>query len=302
MALETLSAVRVFVQVVGSNGLAAAARVLGMPANTVSRTISRLESDLGARLFVRTTRSLSLTEEGRTFYGAALSLLAAAEHAESAVAPATEGLSGVVRLAVRTTTVQFELVSDLTELLRAHRALRIQLLVTDDEVDLAARGLDLALRVGALADSSYASRHIGDVTFVLAASPVYLERFGRPGSPAELVAHECVRPLGDRAQTYLRLEGPRRQKVDASVSGRFECNDVRSQASAIYAGLGIGLRPIGEVRRAVKAGTLERVLPGWKLEPLPVRVLQPPRTAGVARTRAVREVIALLGRVVERMA
>lgn len=301
MKLDDLSAVRVFVQVVGSNGLAAAARVLGLPANTVSRTISRLESDLETRLLHRTTRRLSLTEDGRRFYEAALPLLAAREHAEEVVSRRAPGLFGTVRMAVRSTTVQFDLVADLTALLEAHPDLKIQLVVTDDEVDLVAAGLDLALRVGPIPDSTYASRHIGDVTFVLAASPAYLTRRGRPRTPSDLAAHDCVRALGTRPQTLFRLEGPRGKRVDALVGGRFECNDVRAQAAAVYAGLGIGLRPMGEVRRAAKEGTLERVLPAWKLEPLPVRVLQPPRLAGAVRTSAVREVITLLSRAVERM-
>lgn len=302
MPIDDLFSVKVFVQVVASNGLAAAARVLGVPANTVSRTITRLESDLGTRLLHRTTRRLSLTEEGQLFHDAALPLLAATEHAESVVGKRTSGLSGTVCIAVRSTTVQFDFVSDLSALLEAHPELRVQLLATDDEVDLVAAGLDLALRVGPLEDSSYASRLIGHVTFVLAASPAYLARRGRPKSPADLAAHDCVRALGKRPQTSLRLQGPDGKTVDAPIGGRFECNDVRAQAAAIYAGLGIGLRPIGEVRRAQKERSLVRVLPRWSLEPLPVRVLRPPRLGGAARTRAVEEIIKLLSRVVARMA
>lgn len=301
MPLQDIFAVRVFVQVVGSKGFAAAARVLGVPPNTVSRTVSRLELDLGVRLLQRTTRNLSLTEEGRAFHATALPLLAAVEQVEASVALRTRGLSGAVRIAVRTTTVHFDLVPDLTALLDAHPALRIQLFVTDEDIDLASLGLDLALRVGPLPDSTYASRHIGDVTFVLAASPSYLARRGCPKSPAELANHECIRALGSRPQTFFRLEGPRGKQVDAQVGGRFECNDVRAQSAAIYAGCGIGLRPLGEVRRAMKTGSLERVLPEWKLEPLAVRILEPPRVAGTARTRATREVIALLAKVIERM-
>ncbi|MBL8682285.1 MAG: LysR family transcriptional regulator [Myxococcales bacterium] len=302
MALDDLLSVRVFVQVVDSQGLAAAARVLGMPANTVSRTIARLESELGARLLHRTTRKISLTEEGRAFHDAALALLAAAERAEAVFDRRSSGLSGTIRMAVRSTTVQFDFVSDLTELLAAHPNLRVQLLVTDEDVDLVASGLDLALRVGPLEDSTYTSRPIGDVVFALAASPAYVARRGRPRTPAALAEHECVRALAKRPQSFIRLRGPRGKLVDVPVAGRFECADVRAQAAAVYAGFGIGPRPVGEVRRAESERTLERVLPDWTMEPLPVRVLQPPRPASAAKARAIREIIALLERVVARMA
>jgi DNA-binding transcriptional LysR family regulator len=301
MKLDDLLAVRVFVQVVDSHGIASAGRVLGMPPNTVSRTISRLEEVLGTRLLHRTTRKLSLTEEGRKFHEAALPLLAAAAHAESVLGRRAAGLSGTIRMAVRSTTVQFDLVHDLADLLQSHPNLRIQLVVTDEEVDLVANGLDLALRVGPLEDSTYTSRHIGDVTFVLAATSDYLGRRGRPRTPADLAAHDCVRALGKRPQTYFRLQGTDGKLVDAVVGGRFECSDVRAQASAVYAGLGIGPRPIGEVQRAVKAGTLERVLPDWKLEPLAVRVLQPPRYTETPKARAIRRLLPLLTKAVERM-
>jgi DNA-binding transcriptional LysR family regulator len=97
------------------------------------------------------------------------------------------------------------------------------------------------------------------------------------------------------------LQGTDGKLVDAVVGGRFECSDVRAQASAVYAGLGIGPRPIGEVQRAVKAGTLERVLPDWKLEPLAVRVLQPPRYTETPKARAIRRLLPLLTKAVERM-
>lgn len=299
--LSNLGDIRVFAQVVGSNGLSAAARVLGIPANTVSRTLSRLETELGVRLLQRTTRTLSLTEEGRAFHERALQVLASVEEAESVVQRRSSGLSGRVRLAVRTTTVQFDLVPDLTKLLEHHPTLRVQLIVTDDEVDLISAGLDLVLRVGALPDSVLASRHLGDVTFVLAAAPAYVKRRGSPRVPQDLASHECVRALGARPQTTWNLEGSGKRSVDALVGGRFECNDVRAQAAAIYAGFGIGLRPAGEVRRAARDGTLVRVLPNWQLAPVSVRVVLPPRGIGSARPAATREVIALLTKVIERM-
>lgn len=301
MALENLADVAVFVQVADSLGLSAAARVLGMPPNTVSRIITRLEEALGVRLMARTTRALSLTDEGRAFYEQATELLEAARRAEEAVSGNADTLSGLVRIAVRTTTVQFSFVPDLLTLLQEHHQLQVQLHVVDDDVDLVALGLDLALRVGGQSDSSLRIRSLGEVTFVLAAAPVYLDDTDRPEKPEDLTHHECIRQqVGPK--TAWNLRGPRDKQVSVLVGGRFGCRDVRTQRDAIYAGFGIGLRPLGEVRRAQSTGELERVLPRWSLEPIPVYALQPPRRASLRRTRAVDAIIALIERAIARMA
>lgn len=298
MALESLADVRVFVQVVDSGGLSAASRVLGVPPNTISRTVARLEDAVGVRLLTRTTRTMSLTDEGRAFYEHALVVLDAAARAEEAVAGSEAELSGVVRIAVRTTTVQSSFVPDVLELLGRHPELRVQLVVTDDEVDLVASGLDLALRIGEQADSTLRSRSLGHVTFVMAATPAYLTRRGRPKRPEDLTTHECIRPLVGRATSPWTLLGPRGQRTTVVVGGRFECGDVRTQRDAVYAGFGIGVRPAGEVARSAE---LERVLPSWQLEPISVRVLQPPLRPSPRRARAVDAVIALLLKAIQRM-
>ena len=298
MSLESLADVRVFVQVVDSAGLSAASRVLGIPPNTVSRTLARLEEAVGVRLLTRTTRRMSLTDEGRAFYEQALGLLEAARRAEEVVAGAELGLSGLVRIAVRTTTVQFSFVPDLLALLAEHPQLRVQLLVTDDEVDLVASGLDLALRVGEQADSTLRARSLGSVSFVLAATPSYLNRSGRPRQPEELAGHECIRTLVGRARAPWLLHGPRGKRATVLVGGRFECSDVRTQRDAILAGFGIGVRPAGEVQRSRK---LERVLPSWSLAPISVWALLPPLRPSPRRARAVDAVIELLVTAIGRM-
>lgn len=301
MRLENLADVAVFVQVVESAGLSAAARVLSIPPNTVSRTVTRLEEALGVRLMLRTTRAMHLTEEGRTFHERAIELLEVARRAEDALGGASAEIAGLVRVAVRTTTVQFSFVPDLLALLEQHPGLQVQLQVVDDDLDLVALGLDLAVRVGGQPNSSLRMRSVGEVTFVLAATPAYLNRAARPETPEALAHHECIRQqLGPKSAWNLR--GPRGKQVSVLVGGRFGSADVRTQREAIYAGFGVGLRPIGEVARAETTGELERVLPRWSLEPLPVYVLQPPRRPSRQRARAIELVIQLIERAVQRMA
>ncbi len=297
--IENLSDVRVFLQVVDSGGLSSGARVLGMAPNTVSRTVARLERDVGVLLLSRTTRRINVTAEGRRFCEHARRLIDAARLAEACVEPPESGLTGRVRLAVRSTTVQFNFVPELTRLLEDHPRLRVQLVVTDEDVDPVAAGLDLALRVGPQVDSTLRRRRLGEVTFVLTASPAYLAARGRPRVPADLADHECIRSFGARPQSWWNLIGPTKKRVRAKVGGRFECNDVRSQSDAVYAGFGIGLRPLGEVRRATKTGSLVRVLPAWSLAPLSVYAILPPQRPKGGRARAVASLIDLLAVVVK---
>ncbi len=298
MLLESLEELRVFVQVVDSGGFTGAAQTLGSTTNAVSRLVARLEQRLQVRLLSRTTRRVASTDEGRKLYEHALRLLRAADQAEQAVRPRSGLLEGTVRVAVRTTTVQFGFVRDMAALLSRNPELRVQLIVSDTDLDLAADGIDVALRVGELADSAYRSHPLGAVVFVPAATAGYFAERTRPARPEELVQHECVRALLQRPQTSWRLVGPRGRVVEATVGGRLECGDVRAQSEAVYSGLGIGLRPAGEVRAAVAAGQLERVLPGWSMAPLAVHALLSPQRSHNARTDAV---VALLKDAVQRM-
>ena len=276
--LENLSDVRIFVQVMESGGLTAAGRVLRMPTNQVSRRLARLEAALGARLLHRTTRRVTPTDDGRAFYARALRLLDQAREAEEEVGRAS-ALEGALRVAVRTTSVEVGFVEEVTRLLLANPGLSLQLLVMDEQVDPVAAGLDLVVQVGSLSDSSAIARPVGQASYVLAASPDYVKRNGAPLSPADLVRHQSIRRHGSPPETEWTLMGPRGELMSVPIAGRFECSDSRAQAAAMREGLGIALRPAGEVREAAKAGRLVRVLPAWKLPPIPVwAVLSPGRT------------------------
>lgn len=300
MALENLSDVAVFVQTVDSKGLSAAARVLAIPPNTVSRTLSRLETALGARLLARTTRSIRLTDEGRAFYERAIELLRVARRAEEAVADDSGDPSGLVRVAVRTTTVQFGFLPDLLVLLNSYPRLQVQLVVLDDDVDLISHGLDLALRIGSQPDSSLRIKSLGAVHFALAARPSYLDRVGRPKAPEDLAELECVVQQTGTMSAW-NLVGPRGKQRSVLVSGRFGSRDVQTQRDAIYSGFGIGLRPTGEIRRAETSGELERVLPHWALQPISVYAVTPPQRPSQRRARTVDAVARLIERAVLRM-
>lgn len=286
--LENLSDVRVFAQVFESGGLTAAGKVLRLPTNQVSRRLSRLESALGVRLFDRTTRKVVTTAEGRSFYPRALRLLESAREAEE-VSQRQTALEGAVRVAVRTTTIEFGFVAALSRRLLAHEELSVQLLVRDEPLDLVAEGLDVAVMVGSLPDSSHVARLVGRAEYVLAASPAYLKRRGAPETPAQLAEHQALRRHGMPPETEWTLVGPRQKEVSVAIGGRFECNDSRALATAVEEGLGIGLRPAREVQAS--RGRLVRVLPAWKLPLIPVWAVSPPGRTRLARVALVVDVL-----------
>lgn len=299
--LNDLKNIRAFIQIVDSGSITSAARVLGEPANTVGRMMQRLESEIGCNLLLRSTRKISLTDEGRIFYEKALELLELARQVEEVVAPKKGKLFGTLRVAVRTTTIQFGIVEDLVKFISDNSEVRIQLLVSDGPIDIIENGLDLSLRIGELADSTLKVKSIGHVHFGLAASPQYVKNYGTPKDPLELKNHACVRAYLQKPQRSWSLVGPRGKQIDASIDGPFESNDVRAQSSAIYAGLGIGLRPQGEIREAVQKKQLIHILPSWQLRPISVQLLMPPNQLSSSKRLLIESVIPLFKNAILRM-
>ncbi|MBL8720102.1 MAG: LysR family transcriptional regulator [Myxococcales bacterium] len=297
MPIDSLADVRVFRQVVASGGISAAARVLHDSKNRVSQRLVALERSLGVRLAHRTTRSVRLTEEGERFYAHSAALVEAADRVELAIG-ATEGIDGRVRLAIRSALAGLGLGAELARLAKVAPNLRLQVAVVDENTDLLGGGFDLAVQVGALRDSSLVATRLASPTYALAAAPEYLERRGRPRSPADLAGHQCLRKLGDAPETRWPLVSRQGRRVSARIGGTFESSDAHVQLEALLAGLGIGLLPVVDIRRLEALGTAERVLPSWGFAPLAVWLVSPegrlrvPRVAAVAD--AVRRVVARL--------
>jgi DNA-binding transcriptional LysR family regulator len=297
MPIDSLEDVRVFRQIVSSGGITAAARALDDHKNRVSQRLAALERALGVRLAHRTTRSLKLTEEGERFFEHSAALVEAAERTERSLAAAAE-IDGRVRVAVRSSMGGRGLGAEFARLLQAAPRLQLQVAVVDDSTDLLAGGFDLAVQVGQLRDSSLVATRLEVSSFVLAATGAYLDAHGRPRAPADLAGHQCVRRLSHPRESSWPLINRQGKRVKAPIDGAFECSDAQLQLEALYAGLGIGLRPADEVRRAVAAGTLERVLPAWSFEPVSVWIVSPPGRLKVPRVAAVAD---LLKRIIGRL-
>ena len=167
----------------------------------------------------------------------------------------------------------------------------MQLRVSSTPVNIVSEALDVAVVVGLLPDSGFVARALGRVAWCLAAAPSYLAEHGRPRSPADLSKHRCLRLLSTPAQDEWALIDKRGRALTVPVRGGLEADDSRALGDATYAGLGIGVRPAGECARAVNDGRLERVLPGYRFQPLDVFALVPKGRVRVPRVAACLEAL-----------
>ncbi|MBV1881514.1 MAG: LysR family transcriptional regulator [Pseudomonadales bacterium] len=271
MSLDNLQDIRLFNQVVRSQGFTAAANILQLPVNRVSRRVAQLESRMGVRLLNRTTRKLSLTVEGGILFERSQRLLIEFDSLEEELTKGANRLTGIVRIAVRTPTIEFGFVEELTAELSALDNLTVQLIVQDDPIDFVAEGVDLALMINDLPDSSLIRKKLGDVLFGLCAAPNYFLNREWVQNPDELEYHHFISPLKKYPQNSLSLRRTKKKSNSVyKINPQFQSNDIRARARAIYAGLGIGNLPIAEVLAGVKNGSLVHVLPEYTLKPISV--------------------------------
>jgi DNA-binding transcriptional LysR family regulator len=287
----SLDELRAFTAVFETGGFTAASKRLILTTNAVSLRVQRLEQELGVRLFTRTTRSVAPTEEGRTFYARVSRVLADLDEAAEELRPTSGGLRGTVRLALPGALASLPLLAQLRELLEEHPLLSIQTRVASGVVDLVAEAVDIGVIVGQLPETTFVGRLLGRATWVLAAAPSYLDAHGRPRTLTELREHRCLRLLSNPPQDEWTLVDRRGREVVVPVRGGYEADDSRALGDATYAGLGIGVRPTGECARAQRERRLERVLPGYRFQPLDVYALVPKGRLRVPRVAACLEAL-----------
>lgn len=251
-----------FVQAVDSGTLVAAGRLLGLAPAVVSRRLARLERSLGVRLLQRTTRSLSVTEEGMAFYRRCRNVLTELETAEAEMEPTQSQVAGTVRALLPSSTVAYGLMASLDGLLQAHPRLSVQIRLSDQPADLASGGWDVATHVGPPADSTHVSRRLCRLSPRLAATPGYLALHGNPKTPLDLANHRCIRFGTDRKQDYWSVVDAEGITHRIPIAGQVILEDLVSLHSAVRAGLGIGAMAAAGLRRAEAEGTLVEVLPG----------------------------------------
>jgi DNA-binding transcriptional LysR family regulator len=257
-----LNHVVVFARVVEQESFTAAAKQLGLPKSSVSRTVTRLEDELGVRLLQRTTRKLHLTEAGVAYYERARAALVALSEAASAATNLGAEPRGIVRMSAPSDMGSLHFGDLVARFVRKYPLVHVEISFTSRYVDLVAEGFDLALRAGKLADSSLVARKIGTDSLGLFASPGYLRRRGRPKTLAELANHDCVLFHAKHGKSEWQLTGPRGiERV--SVRGPVNADEMGFVQQAVAAGVGIALLPIVGVRLVASRG----------LMPMPVHLL-----------------------------
>lgn len=283
--MDDLKRMAVLAAVVQHGSMSAAARHLGMSPSAVSQQVRQLEREGGVTLLHRSTRQLQLTEAGARYHAHCAALVQAAERGRAELVAAHEVPSGELRVAA---TVGFarHVAPALGQLLAQHPGLRLRLLVDDAPIDLIQARIDLAVRFGRLADSSWVARSLGYTAWWLCASPGYLAQHGTPEHPDELLAHPWLGFARDSDGLMLNLQSPNGERRGLRVSPRIASNNQLSLQQMCEAGLGLGLMGALDVHDAVAAGRLVRLLPQWDCGGLDLWAVTPQRDTQPAKVRA----------------
>ena len=260
---DKLLALRVFVRVARTGSFSAAARELDLSQPSVSRIIAGLEQDVGGALVIRTTRAVTLTDVGNAYLTRVETILAALEEADHAARGSRE-LRGSLRVALPSSFGVREIIPVMPGFLARHPSLNVSMLMSDQRHDTIKEGVDVALRLGELADSSATARLIGRTQRMVVASPTYLKARGTPKTPSDLVAHAAiVGPAGTSAGTWsFKKDG---QSVLARINSRLTVSVNEAAIAAAVAGIGIVTTALWGCRAELASGSLVQVLPDWKM-------------------------------------
>ena len=278
--------------VIETGSLTAAARRQRLSTNAVSQRIARLESQVGAQLFTRTTRTVRPTEAGQRVAETARMVLDELAALKASVHMSDSEVRGKVRVGLAPDLARTFDWPAFQKLLRDHPALDVEIVARAREVDIVAAGLDLAVWVGPLPPRALVVRRLGSIEWHLAAAPAYAEAHGLPRSLHELSSHSCLRPLGIRPETAWELVDGKGDVHQVKVKGQIESDSGEVLYAALLGGMGIGLRPGKELVQAVKAGVLVRVLPKYRLRPMPVALVAPEGRLQLPRVRVIATLIA----------
>jgi DNA-binding transcriptional LysR family regulator len=285
--MDRIASMTAFATVVAAGSFAQAAQRLKMSPAMVTTHVRALEDRLGARLLNRTTRKLSLTEAGKTYYEHCTVILAQLEAAETGVADLNAAPRGTLR--VNTSGVLASALETLFgEFGAAYPEVTVELFATDRMVDLVEEGIDVAIRYNQVPDSSLIVRGLGQFRIVACAAPSYLERHGAPREPADLARHNCLSYMHSGFSALTRewyFTGPEGQ-VTVPISSNFHTNSVETLRAALLEGRGISMSQTYAVEESIRSGKLVRVLPAYHLGEFPIFALYPHRQYMPAKLRS----------------
>jgi DNA-binding transcriptional LysR family regulator len=281
--MDRLQAMAAFVRVVDSGSFSGAARQLGVGQPAVSKTIAQLEDRLQVRLLVRSTHALTPTDAGLRFYERARLAIAEVDEAELEARGAGAGLTGRLRFSAATTFARLMIVPRLPEFLARHPSLDIDVILDDRIIDVVSEGIDIALRMGTLADSSAVARKIASGRRSVVATPAYLARAGTPKVPADLAHHHALiySVLSDN-WTFRRGE----TETSVTVRGRLRLSAAEGIRAAVLADMGLAVASDWMFAPELASGAVTRVLPDWMLSPIDLWAIFPTGRLASAKARA----------------
>ncbi len=286
--MDLLAAFRVFIRIAETGSFSSVAREMGTTQPTVSRLVASLESHLAVRLFQRSTRSLTLTEDGRDLLGHARLVVEAVAETEAAIGQRRGSPSGTVRLGCPAVFGRLYVAPRLHRLLDRHPDLSVDLSLSDSVVDVVQEGLDISIRIGEVTDASLVARRIGASRAVTVASREYLDNYGVPTHPRELQHHQCIiftRLSSPHVWNYQGADGD----IAVNVKGRLRCDGIEAVMEAAISSVGIALLPLWMMRAEHDSSQLRQILHPWCPPMRPIYVVYPSRRFLAPRTRAMIE-------------
>jgi LysR family transcriptional regulator for bpeEF and oprC len=292
--MDRLKAMQTFVRIVEANSFTKAAETLNLPRAALTATLQNLEAFLGTTLLQRTTRRLSLTPDGADYFRQCVEILGAVEAAEAGFRGASTGKpKGKLRIDLPGTLGRRLVIPRIAEFTAAYPDVELVLSLTDRIVDVVQEGIDCALRVGQLQDSSLVGRQIGSMRFLTCAAPAYLERHGVPQTLDDLRVHRGVIHFSGRTGRAFDWDFLVDGKVaKVNMVGAVSVNDADAYLSCALQGLGLAQVGAYQARPHLHAGELVEVLPAWPPTPMPISLLYPQGRMGAPKLRVFAEWLA----------
>lgn len=284
--MDLLGPMKTFVRVVEAGSFTAVATEQNTTQPTVSRQVGALEDHLGARLLSRTTRALTLTDDGRAFYEHALRALEAVAEAEGIVGRRRGKPSGLLRLATPVVFGRRHVVPRLPAFLARYPDVSVEVVMSDGFADLVEQGIDVAIRVGEIADPGLIAKRIGVVRRVTVAAPGYLKGRRVPKSPTDLADHECIvytRLATGNRWTFESPSGP----LTVGVTGRFKADNSEAVREAVLGGLGVAVIPAFALSGEIERGSVRILLKEFEPRQLPMHAVYPSRRFVPQKVRAI---------------
>lgn len=283
--MDRLAAMEIFVSVAEAGSFSAAAKLMNVGQPAISKAVAQLEERLGARLILRSTRGLTMTDTGQRFYEHAKLAIREADEAEQLVRDASDSVSGKLRVSAAVTFACLHVLPALDAFMSRHPQLEIDLRLDDRNIDLLEEGLDVALRMGSLADSTMTARRIGRSPRFVVGTPEYFARAGVPSTPTDLSLHQAIvysQRGGGESWTFSR-DG---DNVDVTMSGRVRVSAAEGIRTAVLSGMGLSVASRWMFCPELASGQVKAVLTDWTLPALDLWAVFPSGRLVTAKARA----------------